>query len=255
MLFSDFKIFVLFTAISIHKNDANIFSNSVQLNLFIKPFANCTTVVYIFTGTKISLTETTPPIIVLSEETNTINTTSLERSGFLRKRNPSKYCRAFFIVQPETSQYFFSESNKTFPQYTTILYIVLHHFIYLMGNFGPPHYSRPQFSVCIFSISQKMFKATLEEVVDSYFHFNQNLITVNFSFEEDNKNGSSDMKGLEFYCFNHYHGNMSQKWFYIPCNVEEEFDCFQKIDNVTTMISFLQKYFWYNKEKKKRSDK
>lgn len=227
-------------------------SNNAQFTSIIKPFSNCTTIVYVFKDTKLHLAEPKFPIILLKKEIDDEDRDSkiLEKCSFVRRRNPSTHCRAFVIIQPETSQFrlftmdqnnYSNESNNYSDARN--IYRKLNNFIFLEGLIIQPDYG-PQYTIWITTLPQEKFQVVLEEMAVLDYYTNQEFLLVSFNLEENKQWKTEETKSLEFHVFNRYYENTAGKWFSIHCNLEEERKCFKLIDFVTTNISFLNKYFW-----------
>lgn len=226
-------------------------SNPVKLTSIVKPFSDCTTIVYVFQATKLLLDELpTSPIVLFKKEayqTEFSDSKTLERCSFIRRKNPSKHCRAFLIIQPERSQLFPSQNGTHKVPLATVIYREIYYSIFY-SEFYVPRYCGPQYIMWVTTARRDLFQINWTYLQFDY-HSNQQCLLFSFSFEEIQDIQIGETNRFLLYHFNRYYENTARKWLPIVFNFNNEFDCYQRIEFVSITISLLNKYFWDSSSK------
>lgn len=236
--------FINFILLEIHAHTFHF----VKLNSIIKPFANCTTIMLAFSATKLLLTEATFPIVLFNKEADEKkynDSKFLERRNFLRRRNPSRHCQTFVLVQPETDHHFHflwdGKDDPFRPERDTEIY---NFFTFSAGFFTPDNYAA-QYTILITSMAQEKLTLVLEEVTGMLWLSSHEFISVMIpSNWERTEIEPWKVNSLNLNYFNRYNEFTSWKSLNITCNLSNEVECFQQINSVTSNISRLNKYFW-----------
>lgn len=219
--------------------------NNVILNSIIKPFSNCITVIYVFKAIQPLLTETTPPIVLFNKESlkkEFLDSKILQRCSFIQRRNPSKHCRALFIVQPETNEEFTTLWHGTGTSLDEIYQKLTNFHASLQTYFNPPRYG-PQYTIWITKIKKEIFQNILEVLSVHKTYAKQDLLMVEIDLPENLQWNTQNLLICSLYYFNRYYENKAKVWFPIRCNLEDKPDCFHQIELVVVSFSLLNKYF------------
>lgn len=179
-----------------------------------------------FKATKLLVTETTPPLVLINKEVreNEIyDVKTLERCSFIRRKNPSRHCRAFIIVQPEMSKSVLSISDQNSSSLWNQIYSEIYWLIFFSGFCIQQNYG-PQYILWITTTPIETFQNILEEIVinDENYYSDQEFLLGTFGFEgmKDWKNDHS--KSLQIHYFNRYYENTTRKWLPFLCKLDHE---------------------------------
>lgn len=190
-------------------------SDHLILNSIIKPFSNCSTILYFFEASNVLLAETPAPIAVYEDRTRKEelhNSTRFERCSFVRRRNPSKHCRALLIVQPESNPHFVSLSDKniTLRAESWERWDHRQKLLNPLSEFFTPSHYGPQYTIWISTLSQKETEFALEEFA-AFDYFSRMLLFVKINLKQ-NTLQTHGSNGYHFQCYNRYYINATRKW-------------------------------------------
>lgn len=219
--------------------------NSHTLNEILTPFGNCTSVLLIFNQSALYqfLNPFTDPIILLNHgEAFDPTQIPTRRTSFIRRRNPSKFCWAFIILQPETLSYIdyiLRDDDKAIDTSLEFLRRLMY------GAQFPPEYSSPQYFIWVTKEGpefQRTFQKTSSYSVGGIGP--REILVVNTPTSGDENNGFTLNYHNPYYA-DRTRAYLPMPWVEVPCGAEIlPRHCFHQIEKVAETVSELNKHFW-----------